>query len=163
MHRRANGQSLVEFGIVALLFVLIMFAIVDFGLLLNGWLGVSAGARQGARQAAIGLSTQNSAYAVFQAVRASTLLPGVSPADLSIRLAYCAPGATCPPYTAEVSEPTANDPPPGWPTGGQVTMYVTAPMQVITPLVRPFFGCASNAPTCTVDVRSSVTMRYEGI
>src|SRR5690348_2394349 len=55
--RRASpGQAIVEFGIVALLLVLIIFAVVDFGLLLNGWLGVSAAARQGARQAAVGLS-----------------------------------------------------------------------------------------------------------
>ena len=35
---------MVEFGILALLFTLIMFAIADFGMLLNGWVAVSSAA-----------------------------------------------------------------------------------------------------------------------
>ena len=35
---RGRGQAMVEFGLVALLFVGILFAIVDFGMLLNGWI-----------------------------------------------------------------------------------------------------------------------------
>jgi TadE-like protein len=54
---RQRSQSVVEFGIIAILFTLIMFAIVDFGLLLNDWLSVSAGARQLGRDAAVGLFT----------------------------------------------------------------------------------------------------------
>jgi hypothetical protein len=44
----------VEFGIVALLFTALMFAIVDFGLLLNTWLAVSSGTRDIARTASVG-------------------------------------------------------------------------------------------------------------
>jgi len=39
-----DALDLVEFGIVAILVVMILFAIVDFGLLLNGWMTVNAGA-----------------------------------------------------------------------------------------------------------------------
>jgi hypothetical protein len=55
LRSRRRGQSIVEFGIIAILFTLIMFAIADFGLLLNDWLSVSSGARQLARDAAVGM------------------------------------------------------------------------------------------------------------
>jgi hypothetical protein len=54
MRRRQRGQSIVEFGIIALVFTFILFAIADFGLLLNDWLAVSSGTRQLARDAAVG-------------------------------------------------------------------------------------------------------------
>lgn len=54
---RQRGQSIVEFGIIAILFTLLMFAIADFGLLLNDWLSVSSGARQLGREAAVGRFT----------------------------------------------------------------------------------------------------------
>jgi len=57
LRKRQKSQSVVEFGIIAILFTLIMFAIADFGLLLNDWLSVSTGARQLARDAAVGLYT----------------------------------------------------------------------------------------------------------
>jgi hypothetical protein len=35
--------------------------------------------------------------------------------------------------------------------------------QVITPLVRPFFGCSNGSnPNCFVQLKSATTMRYEG-
>ena len=54
-HTRAGGQSIVEFGLVALLFALLLMGIVDFAILLNGWLGVSSNSRDIARQAAVGM------------------------------------------------------------------------------------------------------------
>src|SRR5438045_8310502 len=53
--RRGRGQAIVEFGLVALLFTLLLMGTVDFAILLNGWLGVSSSARDIARQAAVGL------------------------------------------------------------------------------------------------------------
>jgi hypothetical protein len=35
-------------------------------------------------------------------------------------------------------------------------------MEVVTPLVRPFFGCGSDQPHCNVQLSSSAVMRYEG-
>ncbi len=55
LRSRRRGQAIVEFGIIAILFTLIMFAIADFGLLLNDWLSVSSGARQLARDASVGM------------------------------------------------------------------------------------------------------------
>src|SRR5438477_8323563 len=52
---RGRGQAIVEFGLVALLFALLLMGIVDFAILLNGWLGVSSSARDVARQLAVGV------------------------------------------------------------------------------------------------------------
>jgi Flp pilus assembly protein TadG len=54
-HTRASGQSVVEFGLVALMFALLLMGTVDFAILLNGWLGVSSSARDIARQLAVGV------------------------------------------------------------------------------------------------------------
>src|SRR6266581_8914677 len=51
---RGRGQAIVEFGLVALLFTLLLMGTVDFAILLNGWLGVSSSARDIARQLAVG-------------------------------------------------------------------------------------------------------------
>jgi hypothetical protein len=53
---RGRAQAVVEFGVVALLFTLLMFAVVDFGLLLNAWLTVASNTQQLARDAALGSS-----------------------------------------------------------------------------------------------------------
>jgi hypothetical protein len=57
LRSRQRGQSVIEFGIIAILFTLIMFAICDFGLLLNDWLTVSSATRSLAREAAVGAYT----------------------------------------------------------------------------------------------------------
>jgi hypothetical protein len=54
MRSRQPSQAIVEFGLIALLFVALMFATVDFGLLLNTWLAVSSGTREIARNASVG-------------------------------------------------------------------------------------------------------------
>lgn len=48
-----RGASLVEFGIVAPLLLLLLFGVVEFGLLFGKKLDVSQGAREGARLAAV--------------------------------------------------------------------------------------------------------------
>ena len=54
MQQRGPGQAIVEFALVAILFFTVLFAIFDFGMLLNDWISVTTGAAAGARQAAIG-------------------------------------------------------------------------------------------------------------
>ncbi len=90
--RRERGQSIVEFGIVSILFTLLMFAVVDFGLLLNGWLTVSADAQKLARDAAVG-STQ----AELLATASSYGIPGVT-ADAGYFSSYC-----CDPNTSALA------------------------------------------------------------
>src|SRR5215469_4825333 len=88
MRSRHRGQSVVEFGIIAILFTLLMFAIVDFGLLLNDWLAVSSGARQLARDAAVGMFQGE-----LNAEAGALKIPGVS-ADAHWSAPCCAnPGS----------------------------------------------------------------------
>lgn len=44
-----GGQSLVEFTLVLPIFLLVLFAIIDFGMAFNAWITVTNSAREGAR------------------------------------------------------------------------------------------------------------------
>ncbi len=48
-----KGQSLVEFALVAPIFFLVLFAIVDFGMAFHAWITVTNSAREGARIGAV--------------------------------------------------------------------------------------------------------------
>src|ERR1051326_4603741 len=89
---RLRGQSVVEFGIIAILFTLIMFAIADFGLLLNDWLTISSDARLLARDAAVGM---NQGFLWNEATAQAKAIPGVSadPIFTSICCDVGTPGA----------------------------------------------------------------------
>src|SRR6266566_4316566 len=71
---RGRGQAIVEFGLVALLFTLLLMGIVDFAILLNGWLGVSSSARDISRQLAVGVC------------------PPTTTTNFNTSVAYCASG-----------------------------------------------------------------------
>jgi TadE-like protein len=53
MLRREDGQALVEFALIAPLFLAIVFGIISFGIGLNFWLDMNRAANQGARQAVV--------------------------------------------------------------------------------------------------------------
>jgi Flp pilus assembly protein TadG len=168
--RREPAQAVVEFGLLALLFTLLLFAIVDFGLLLNGWVTVSSAAREGARRAAVGISTSSTVHDTQQFAP----VPGLAPSEVKVTIAYC-DGTTCEYFCSYA----AGQQPIGGGTGDKclaptatattykpnstVKVTVTADkFQVVTPLVRPFFGCGGNQPTCFVPLSSFTSMRYEG-
>jgi hypothetical protein len=83
LRSRQRSQSIVEFGIIAILFTLLLFAIADFGLLLNDWLSVSSGARQLGRDAAVGVFPSD-IYSEAQGLK----MPGVGP-DAYFGGSYC--------------------------------------------------------------------------
>jgi len=51
--KKEGGQSLVEFALVLPIFLLILFAIVDFGMAFHAWITVTNSAREGARVGAV--------------------------------------------------------------------------------------------------------------
>ena len=51
--KREDGQSLVEFAMVVPIFLLVLFAIVDFGMAFHAWITVTNSAREGARVGAV--------------------------------------------------------------------------------------------------------------
>src|SRR4051794_33333350 len=88
---RQRGQAIVEFGIVALLFTLLMFAVVDFGLLLNGWLTVASDAQQLARNAAVGTFSNeaNPPYGQLQSQARTLGIAGVTAENPPFSGGYC--------------------------------------------------------------------------
>ena len=176
---------MVEFGLIALLFVTMMFAIVEFGLLLNGWLSISSSAREVGRWAATGEHID----VLANKVRTGQTAPGVPASDLQLQVTYfyiydwndgtphhyeytttCTPTACTGSSTASPSafpgppSPLVDPPSPnGVTSGATVTLKVTAPTyDIITPLVRPFFGCGSGMVHCYVPIASTTTFFYEG-
>lgn len=173
---------MVEFGIVALLFVLLMFAVVDFGFLLNSWIRLSAATRDVARLASVG-GDKNALDSLVKSVA----MPGVSSTIyppftgpccqvgdkvvLSISYYPCIPNN--PPGTCTGALPTNAVDSTYWGGTGPVgslhpaigdTIVVTlqAPgMEVLTPLVRPFFGCDGSQLHCNVQLNSSTMVRFE--
>ena len=63
-----------------------------------------------------------------------------------------------------VNPPDSTTTPSATPAAGdsiQVTV-IADNFEVITPLVRPFFGCSTTQQHCYVPLTSATTMRYEG-
>jgi Flp pilus assembly protein TadG len=50
----SGGQTIVEFALIVPIFLVILFAIVDFSMALNAWLTVTNSAREGARVLVLG-------------------------------------------------------------------------------------------------------------
>ncbi len=217
--RGKRAQAMVEFGLIALLFVLMLFGTVDFGMLLNGWINVSTGSAAGARWAALGNlvdpCTTGSTPGICAQATASSIVPGLNASSIKVVVTYTSstgaygPTTYCRGYTKAVkdgtSSPTLTLPPiptnpydPLDPSGNKVQLNganlvcagepsgvnppdsTTTPaatpaagdsvavtviadkFEVVTPLVRPFFGCSGSQPHCYVPLTSSTTMRFEG-
>lgn len=188
-HRSQRGQAIVEFGLIALVFVGILFAIIDFGLLLNTWLSVSSASREIARNASVGKP-----QTFLQSEALGLNLPAVSPAGFAtaccsingslapaveVQVEYfpssCIQPAACPGHY-DVSQIDALHPSfdvdhAGTCSGScrpqpddlvRVTVIAHG-AGVITPLIRPFFGCTDGSqPNCNVPLSSTTLMRYEG-
>lgn len=109
--RDRRGQGSVELALVLPILLLILMAIVDFGRMFHGYLAVTAAAREGARQAAIGaLDSQ----VISTAISAAAPL---SPADLTVTIA--------PETTTRYS-------------GTPITVQVKYNLELLTPVLRPF-------------------------
>ena len=185
--RRERSQSVVEFGIVALLFVLLMFAIVDFGFLLNSWVRLSSATRDIAREASVGgqkPDLQNMANQVAMPALTTELYGSFTgyccgPNDkLVLQVTYfnqCIPGAAGPPPCTPLDPGMVDSRywggsdtgcAPNCPhpiIGDSIQVTFSAPgFEVLTPLVRPFFGCDGSQAHCNVQLSSSATMRFEG-
>lgn len=105
-----RGQALVEMALVLPLLLLILFGTIEFGRVLNQYLVVTAAAREGARAAVVGGSDDEVAVIVER-----------SAASL------------------DTSRMTVGVAPTIRPRGSAVTVTVTNPIQIITPLISAFF------------------------
>lgn len=179
MRSKQRSQAVVEFGLIAILFTGLMFAVVDFGLLLNTWLNLSSGTRQIARDASVGKSA---AFLTAEATNVS--LPSIdwpgfatpccsSTSAVFLTVEYfnhCVPEtAGC----AALDPSTVSNVYYGGTCGGCTShpvsddylkiTFVARGAQVITPLLRPFFGCTDGSnPRCHVRLPSTTIIRFEG-
>jgi Flp pilus assembly protein TadG len=108
--KNCRGQALVEFALVIPIFLLLVFGMMDFGIVLNQYLVVTEAAREGVRSAALGNSDAISIAAAKSA--AATIDQGnlqvlVMPA-VKVR-------------------------------GSSVTVTVSNPVKTVTPLIGAFF------------------------
>ncbi len=63
-----KGQALVEFALLVPIFLILMFAIVDFGMGFYSWITVTNGAREGARLGAVLASADEITDRVYDSV-----------------------------------------------------------------------------------------------
>lgn len=77
--RNRNGQALVEFVLVVPLLSLFLFAIVQMGLLFNGFITIEQAARLGVRSASLGESPQQVGCAIYNQINS-----GVFPDNATI-------------------------------------------------------------------------------
>ena len=98
-----TGAAAVEFALVLLPLLLILFGIIDFGRAYNTQLSLSAAAREGAREMAL----HNNPVAARAAVRGATtdLTPTVTDAQITITPSTCTAGAS---VTIRVTRPLSS-------------------------------------------------------
>jgi Flp pilus assembly protein TadG len=69
--RSQQGQSLTEFALALPILVLLLFAVIQFGITFNNYVTLTDATRAGARKAAVARQLNNPQSAVIQAVRSS--------------------------------------------------------------------------------------------
>lgn len=129
-----EGQALVEFALVALVFLTVVFGIIDFARLFESWVTVQHAARQGARYAVTGRSDCD-AYAddrvgciVYEARQATAGLSGTTgDIDVSVR-SWSYPAYADPPLEGVPGD--ACD---------QIEVEVDYDHHIMTPLVAQIF------------------------
>ena len=79
-----NGQAVVEFAMILPVLLLILFAILQFGLIFNNYIQVTAAAREGARKAAVSRSLGTSAAETAATTSAKAAAPGLKQASIGV-------------------------------------------------------------------------------
>lgn len=124
--RNHRGQTIVELALVLPVLLLIAAGTMEFGRVLHQYLVVTAAAREGARSAAVG----NNDATVISAVRAAATV--IDKGELTVTIT-----------------PSARV------RGNAVTVTVSNPVQIFTPLISQFF------PKNPYAVQGTAIMRVE--
>ena len=130
LRRGDRGAAAVEFALLVPILLIVVFGIVDFGLLMNSSSLVSNAAREGARVGSLE-GTQKASEDAAKA--AMTGLIGTIPGPGTGLVAACSTGgatpATCTGWTGTSGTTAA-------PAGGTVTVTITYNYTWLTPIVR---------------------------
>ncbi len=151
--RTTLGTVTVEMAIVAPILAVLLFGIIEFGLIFRELLGLKQGAREGVRAAAVAASTTDICN------RIEDSLSGLSTEELQIQLEYRT-------YSSEWSSwYTLGDMSSGGyvqndaPTGSQIRVLVTYPHQLATGGL--FSHLADEPGGQTITLTAQMTMRRE--
>ena len=97
------GQALTEFVLALPILAMLLFAVVQFGAVLNEWVEVSQAARVGARTASVSRKSDDADTKAVAAVRAS--VSKVDEDDLDVEVTPDGPWSKGSPVTVRVSYP----------------------------------------------------------
>lgn len=107
-----KGQALVELALVLPVLLLVLMAIVDFGRVFHGHLAVTSAARQGAREASLGRTDTE----IVGVVRLAAV--PLTPAQITVTVT--------PAFSARHA-------------GTSIEVTVSYAIDILTPLIEPFF------------------------
>jgi Flp pilus assembly protein TadG len=80
--RNQKGQTMTEFALVLPLLAMLLFGVIQFGIVFNNYITLTDAVRSGARKGAVGRHLSNPQAAVVTQVRAAAT--SLKPADLGI-------------------------------------------------------------------------------
>lgn len=144
LRRSSAGQSIAEFALVVPILLLLVFGIVEFGLIVKSWQVVTDAAREGARVAVVGTTPGESADSADAAVavRAALNRGGLNGPDAAVTIT--ATGTTGGAWLGAQRGDTA-----------RVTINYPHDMIMFGPLISSMTGYS------TLPIRTSITMRKE--
>jgi Flp pilus assembly protein TadG len=82
--RRSEGQTMVEFALVLPILCLLLFGVIQFGIVFNNYVDLTDAVRAGARKAAVSRQTADPAGTATQAVVNSAGDITINPAKVSV-------------------------------------------------------------------------------
>jgi Flp pilus assembly protein TadG len=88
-----RGQTMVEFALIMPLLCIVLFGIIQFGVLYNDYISLTDATRVGARKAAVGRQTANPAASAEAALRAAASDLDQADLDVSVIAPVWAAGA----------------------------------------------------------------------
>ena len=139
---REDGAAAVEFAIVATLFFMLVFGIIDFGFAFHSWNNAANAAREGARKAAV--SNDTAAIQARTIAAASTLDPTKLTVQRPVQPVAATAFNTCPPSAS-------------WVEGDLVRVVVNYQYNMITPVGSFVPGLGP-----TLMLHSQSESRFEG-
>jgi len=142
--KNEDGASAVEFAIVMMLFVTLLFGIVEFGLIIKDYLTLSQAAREGVRSASLGSPTS------VVTSRVQNDAPTLTTTSLTITLYKRTVGTTPGAWTAlgNTTDGKSNNAA----SGDEVRVSVTYPHQLITGNLLTCFGSGNTHLNMTGDM-----------
>lgn len=130
--KNENGQSMVEFALVLPLLLLILCGIIDFGWIFYNQLSLENCVRDTARYGAVNAGNSECSTLVLE--KANNIAVSSIKENMSVQVTFSNPYEPC---------------------EGDITVYITSEINILTPVVGVFFNNQK------VNLSSSVTMKAE--